>query len=95
MVVLPSLLQTLGERQITSVLVEGGGTLLGSFFDAGLVDKVVAFIAPVIIGGQAAPPAVGGMGVEKLARALRLRDVHVEKLGDDLMVSGYVNKGRE
>jgi len=49
---LKGLLKALGEREITSVLVEGGGTLLGSLFDHGLVDKVVAFIAPIIIGGR-------------------------------------------
>jgi diaminohydroxyphosphoribosylaminopyrimidine deaminase/5-amino-6-(5-phosphoribosylamino)uracil reductase len=87
---LTSLLKALGERQITSVLVEGGGTLLGSLFDNGLVDKVVAFIAPVIIGGREAKMAVGGRGVEKLAEALKLERVRVESLGDDLMVSGYV-----
>jgi diaminohydroxyphosphoribosylaminopyrimidine deaminase/5-amino-6-(5-phosphoribosylamino)uracil reductase len=87
---LGKLLETLGEREITSVLVEGGGILLGSLFDQGLVDKVIAFIAPIIIGGAEAKTAVAGKGVDKVADSFRLERVRVEKLGDDLMVSGYV-----
>jgi len=90
MVDLEKLLGALGEREITSVLVEGGGVLLGSLFDLGLVDKVIAFIAPVIIGGAEAKTAVAGRGVDKVADSFRLERVKVEKLGDDLMVSGYV-----
>ncbi len=87
---LRQLLKALGERQITSVLVEGGGTLLGSLFDRGLVDKVIAFIAPVIIGGAEAKAAVGGRGVSKVADALKLKRLRVERFGDDTMLSGYV-----
>ncbi len=87
---LEKLLRALGERQITSVLVEGGGVLLGFLFDQGLVDKVIAFISPVIIGGERAKMAVGGQGVRKIADSLRLERVNVEKFGQDLMVSGYV-----
>jgi len=87
---LEKLLKALGEREITSVLVEGGGILLGSLFDCGLVDKVIAFIAPVIIGGSEAKTAVGGKGVDKVTNSLRLEHVSVERFGEDLMVSGYV-----
>ncbi len=85
-----SLLAVLGERQITSVMVEGGGLLLGSLFDAGLVDKVVAFFAPIVIGGSHAILAVSGEGAEKVADAPRLERVSVERFGDDVMISGYV-----
>lgn len=78
------------EWDVTSVLVEGGGALLGSLFDLGLVDKVVAFVAPILIGGAEAPGPVGGRGVESIRSAVRLRDVSWERLGDDLMVMGYV-----
>ena len=78
------------EWDVTSVLVEGGGALLGSLFDLGLVDKVVAFVAPILIGGAEAPGPVGGRGVESIRSAVRLRDVSWERLGDDLMVTGYV-----
>jgi len=86
---LTALLSLLGKRDVVSVLVEGGGTLLGSFLDKGLVDKVAAFIAPMIIGGATAKPAVGGQGSATIAQALRLRDVHTELVGDDLLVIGY------
>jgi diaminohydroxyphosphoribosylaminopyrimidine deaminase/5-amino-6-(5-phosphoribosylamino)uracil reductase len=89
-VALERLLMVLGERGITSVLVEGGGILLGSLFDGGLVDKVVAFIAPVIIGGREAVTAVAGSGVERVADSLKLEQVSVERFDEDLMVSGYV-----
>jgi len=87
---LKKLLKALGEREITSVLVEGGETILGSLFDSRLVDKVIAFIAPIIIGGKEAKTAVGGKGVDKVVDSLRLERVTVKKLGEDLMVSGYV-----
>ena len=89
---LHGLLKVLGEREITSVLVEGGGILLGSLFDAGLVDKVIAFVTPIIIGGKEARTAVAGMGVGKVVDAMKLERVSYEKFGDDLMVSGYVKK---
>lgn len=87
---LGQLIRELGRREFTSVMVEGGGTLLGSLFEQGLVDKVVAFIAPIIIGGKDAKAAVGGKGVEKIAQALRLSQVRVERLGQDVMTVGYV-----
>lgn len=87
---LKALLKVLGERQITSVLVEGGGILLGSLFDAGLVDKVVAFLAPIIIGGEEARPSVAGHGIDKIADSLKLQQVEVERVGEDIMVTGYV-----
>ncbi len=85
---LTALLAALGRRNVMSVLVEGGATLLGALFDAGLVDKVHAVIAPLIIGG-AAPAAVAGRGAERMADARRLADVTVERLGDDVLITGY------
>jgi len=87
---LEKLLKSLGEREVSSVLVEGGGTLLGSLFDLGLVDKVIAFIAPIIIGGEEAKTAVGGKGAGKVVDSVKLQRVRIEKFGEDLMVSGYV-----
>ncbi len=84
------LLQILGKRDIMSVLVESGGILLGSLFDSGLVDKVVAFVAPIIIGGRESKPAVAGEGAEKLSDCPRLKRVRVDKFGEDVMVSGYL-----
>ena len=88
------LLKGLGSRGITSVLVEGGGVLLGSLFDAGLVDKVIAFIAPVIVGGAKARTAVAGSGFEKMLEACRLERVKTETFGADVMVTGYVSGAR-
>jgi len=89
---LERLLKVLGEREITSVLVEGGGILLGSLFDYGLVDKVIAFIAPIIIGGEEAKMAIAGKGIDKVIDAVKLGRVNVEKFGEDLMISGYVKE---
>ena len=86
---LGALLDELGRREITSVFVEGGGTLLGSIFDRRMADRVVAFVAPVIIGGEAAPSPVGGEGTERMADILRLTDVGIETFGDDVAVSGW------
>jgi diaminohydroxyphosphoribosylaminopyrimidine deaminase/5-amino-6-(5-phosphoribosylamino)uracil reductase len=82
-------MQALGQREISSVLLEGGGTILASAFAAGLVDKVLAFIGPKIIGGKAAPTPVGGEGAPSLAQALTLKRVAVERLGPDVLISGY------
>ena len=87
---LGELMALLGQREITSLLVEGGGRLLGSLFDGGLVDKVIAFIAPVIIGGEAAETAVGGSGVERIADSIRLERVTTDTIDGDIMVTGYV-----
>jgi diaminohydroxyphosphoribosylaminopyrimidine deaminase / 5-amino-6-(5-phosphoribosylamino)uracil reductase len=86
---LRALMTLLGSRDVISVLVEGGAGVLGSAFDAGIVDKVVAMLAPRIIGGAAAPGAVGGAGVPSLAASPLLADVSVETAGPDLIVTGY------
>jgi diaminohydroxyphosphoribosylaminopyrimidine deaminase/5-amino-6-(5-phosphoribosylamino)uracil reductase len=85
------LLRDLGKQEITSVMVEGGGILLGSLFDKGLVDKVIAFIAPIIIGGAKAK-TVAGEGVNKVTDSFHLERVKMGRLGDDLVVSGYIAK---
>jgi diaminohydroxyphosphoribosylaminopyrimidine deaminase/5-amino-6-(5-phosphoribosylamino)uracil reductase len=92
---LAALLKALAERGVLSLLVEGGGILLGSFFDQGLVDKVQAIIAPLIIGAAEAPAAVAGRGAHRLAEAWRLREVAVERLGDDILITGYPAKRGE
>ena len=79
-----------GQREIRSVLVEGGPTIHGSFFDARLVNEVWAFLAPIVIGGRDAPSAVAGTGITALKDALRLDSVHVEPWGTDVLVRGLV-----
>jgi len=86
---LEALLRLLGRRGISSIMAEGGAGVFGSLFEHRLVDKVIAFIAPIIIGGEAAKNPVKGRGVEKVAQAMSLTGVKVEKIGKDIMVSGY------
>ena len=87
---LDALSVALGERDIMSVLLEGGGTLAWSALEAGMVDKVALFYAPMIIGGQEAVASVGGAGVERIDDAFRLQDITLQRWGDDLLVEGYV-----
>jgi len=87
---LRGLLKKLAEMEITSVLVEGGGTLLGALFDEGLVDKVITFIAPIIIGGDAARVAVGGKGADKVVNSIKIENINIGQYDQDLMFSGYV-----
>ena len=84
-----ALLEELGRRSISSVLVEGGSNVAGFFVDAGLINKATFFIAPKIVGGSKAPTAVGGEGVERMKDALKLEGVEVIRLGDDIEVTGY------
>jgi diaminohydroxyphosphoribosylaminopyrimidine deaminase / 5-amino-6-(5-phosphoribosylamino)uracil reductase len=77
---------------ITSVLIEGGAEIAASSLDSGIVDKLVFFIAPLLIGGREAPPVIGGRGVGPLADATRLRDVRWSAMGDDIMVEGTVGR---
>jgi diaminohydroxyphosphoribosylaminopyrimidine deaminase/5-amino-6-(5-phosphoribosylamino)uracil reductase len=90
-VTLRQLLLTLGQRDVLSLWVEGGGSVLGAFFDDGLVDEVWAFIAPLIIGGTGARASVGGEGARTIAEAWRLIEPSVEQLGPDVVIRGYIN----
>jgi len=87
---LDTLSVALGERDIMSVLLEGGGTLAWSALEAGILNKVALFYAPIIIGGQEAVASVGGAGVERIDDAFRLQDITLQRWGDDLLVEGYV-----
>jgi diaminohydroxyphosphoribosylaminopyrimidine deaminase/5-amino-6-(5-phosphoribosylamino)uracil reductase len=84
---LHTLLDLLGERKMTNLLVEGGGKVLGSFLDAGLINEVHAFVAPMLIGGKGSSPFAGS-GVEQIDLADRLGRCHVEQIEGDLYVSG-------
>lgn len=86
---LEHVLATLREREIQSVLVEGGTEVAGSFIDAGLVDKVTFIISPILIGGRVAPNAIGGMGALELSDTTRLTDVTIARHGEDIEVTGY------
>jgi len=86
------MLDALKERSIQSVLVEGGTAVAGSFVDAGMVDKVTFILSPLIIGGSDAPTAIGGNGASSLSEALRLRNIAVSRLDDDIEISAYPAK---
>ncbi len=86
---LQGVLRELGRRDLQSVIVEGGTTVAGAFYDAKLIDKVSFFIAPIIIGGLDAPPAIGGQGATVLANAMRLQDVEIKPHGADVEITGY------
>lgn len=90
---LSALCRLLGQRSVTSLLVEGGGTLAASLVEKGLADKVLAFIAPRIIGGKSSPSPVEGTGVARVADAIPLERVRVEQVGTDVLVVGYLPRG--
>lgn len=80
-------LLSLRSREIISVLVEGGGKVLGNFFDKKIVDKVYAFYAPILIGGEKAVTA-GGKGINKINNALRLKRISIKRFQDNFCVIG-------
>jgi diaminohydroxyphosphoribosylaminopyrimidine deaminase/5-amino-6-(5-phosphoribosylamino)uracil reductase len=81
-----NLLLLLGEKNITSLFVEGGAAVHGSFIKSGLFNEVVSYAAPMLIGGKEAPPAVGGAGFSGINEAIRLKIKQTEILGDDLKI---------
>lgn len=85
------------ERQLTSVFVEGGSAVHGSFLNAGVVDKVHFFMAPKLIGGCEAPGPIGGQGCSLMDQAVPLEELTVQHIGEDLWISAYVatREGRD
>lgn len=90
---LAEMLDELGRRNMTNVLVEGGQTVLGALFDEQLVDEVHVFIAPKLIGSSEAPSPVGGAGLELMSAAWELDDPTHEQIGGDVYLRGML-KGR-
>lgn len=84
--------EELGRREITSVLLEGGGGLNDAALKAGIVDKVMFFIAPLLIGGQG-PTPIGGQGVDRIKDAYRLTDMELTRVDDDILITGYLAGG--
>ncbi len=84
------LIKLLGQVGIASVLLEGGGGINASALKEGVVDKVVLFLAPLIIGGDSAPGVVGGSGIKHLKQALPIKNLTVTPVGADWMVEGYL-----
>jgi diaminohydroxyphosphoribosylaminopyrimidine deaminase/5-amino-6-(5-phosphoribosylamino)uracil reductase len=86
---LRALFEDLGRRGVVLMLCEGGGILHGSLFDQRLVDKITVVIAPLVVGSNEAPSAVAGIGAPFMREAVRFRELAVERLGEDVLFTGY------
>ncbi|GGD69608.1 bifunctional diaminohydroxyphosphoribosylaminopyrimidine deaminase/5-amino-6-(5-phosphoribosylamino)uracil reductase RibD [Paenibacillus nasutitermitis] len=82
-------LKILGEREIASILLEGGGLLNGAMLESGLLDKVILFVAPKLIGGASSPEAFAFGGFDKMSEAIEMTDMTTERIGSDICISGY------
>jgi diaminohydroxyphosphoribosylaminopyrimidine deaminase/5-amino-6-(5-phosphoribosylamino)uracil reductase len=91
---LKAAIELLGKEGITGILVEGGSTVQGSFFDAKLVDKIYAFIGDKVIGGTGALPSVGGFGVDTLDECMPLQYDSIELTEGNILITAY-NTNRE
>ncbi len=89
------LLSRMAERRITTLLVEGGGEVAGSFLSQGLVDRICFYMAPILIGGENAPGPLKGKGAAKLSEAFQIKEVSVKPVGPDFLVEGYVEAGKK
>jgi diaminohydroxyphosphoribosylaminopyrimidine deaminase/5-amino-6-(5-phosphoribosylamino)uracil reductase len=87
-----SALAALGDQGVTSILLEGGPHLAGAFLDAGEIDEVRLFLAPLLIGGRQARDPLEGEGVEKISEALRALTLDCEKVADDLLISARLRE---
>lgn len=87
-----SALNDLGLRNVQSLLLEGGPHLAGAFFEAGEVDWLTLFLAPIVLGGKQARAAVEGSGVERVADAYRALRIQSDRIGDDLMISAFMRE---
>ncbi|MEI7898506.1 MAG: bifunctional diaminohydroxyphosphoribosylaminopyrimidine deaminase/5-amino-6-(5-phosphoribosylamino)uracil reductase RibD [bacterium] len=83
-------MDSLGAMGIDSVMIEGGSTLAFSALQDGIVDKMISFIAPKILGGSNAPTAVGGKGIKTMEDAINLKNMKVRKIGNDLMIEAWL-----
>ncbi|MFA5411133.1 MAG: bifunctional diaminohydroxyphosphoribosylaminopyrimidine deaminase/5-amino-6-(5-phosphoribosylamino)uracil reductase RibD [Candidatus Omnitrophota bacterium] len=87
---LKDMLKKLARLEITNIMVEGGGTLIGALFDAGLVDRILFFTSPKIIGGKEAISSVMGRGIARIDKAVKLKEVKFRRIGEDFLVEAYV-----
>ncbi len=86
-----ALMPLLGQMEITSVLIEGGGHVSAAAMAAGIVDKIVFFYAPKIMGGDDGVPIFRGVGPRLMSECIRIRDIRTQRFGDDVMIEGYVD----
>jgi len=87
---LKDMMKKLARLEVTNVLVEGGGTLIGSLFDEKLVDKIMFFISPKIIGGKDAIGSVMGKGITRIDKAVKIKNPICRRIGDDFLIEGYI-----
>lgn len=92
---LSELMKTLGEKGIDSILLEGGGTLNAQALKENIVNKICCFIAPKIVGGADAKSPIEGKGVEKMMEAYNIENMEIQKLGNDIMLTGYLKRGSQ
>jgi diaminohydroxyphosphoribosylaminopyrimidine deaminase / 5-amino-6-(5-phosphoribosylamino)uracil reductase len=85
-------LDQLGDRDIQTLLLEGGPRLAGAFFDAGEIDQFHAFVAPLVAGGGRARAAIAGEGVDRIGAAARAAALEVERIGDDVLISARLKE---
>ena len=88
---LKELVKILGQEGIDSILIEGGGTLNFSALEENIVDKAIFYIAPKILGGENSKSCIAGIGFSKLDDAVNLKNLSYRKIGEDLVVEGYIS----
>ena len=89
-VALDTCLQALGNMGITSMLLEGGSEVNAAFLRAGLVNRVCLYVAPILLGGQKSKGLLGGRSPRRLAETVPVANLHLESLGEDLLITGDV-----
>jgi diaminohydroxyphosphoribosylaminopyrimidine deaminase/5-amino-6-(5-phosphoribosylamino)uracil reductase len=87
-----SALDQLGSSEVTSILLEGGPHLAGAFFDAGEIDEIRLFLAPLVLGGKGARDPLGGEGIESIADAVRALTLESERVGEDVLISARIKE---
>ena len=87
------LMKQLGKSGISSLLIEGGSHVIASSLKAGIVDKVIFFFAPKILGGDDGVPICSGSGPSEMRDCIPVKDIRVRRFGDDVMIEGYIDKG--
>ncbi len=89
---LDRLMDRLGALGITSLLIEGGSSVIASSLSAGIVDKIIFFFAPKILGGDDGVPICKGAGAALMSSCIPVKDIHVQRFDDDVMIEGYIDK---
>ena len=82
----------LGEMKIDSILLEGGGEVNYSALEAGIIDKLMLFMAPVIIGGKESKTFVEGKGIDLLTNSFKASNLKIEYLGEDILITSYIRR---